>query len=64
MNFRLCNALATFQTFMDTQFAPLIATGYVVVYLDNILIFSDNAGKLKQLTHQVLQTLLDLDLFL
>jgi hypothetical protein len=49
---------------MDTEFAPLIATGHVVVYLDNILIFSDNAGELEHLTHQVLQKLLDLDLFL
>jgi hypothetical protein len=49
---------------MDMQFAPLIATGHVVVYLDDILIFSDNAGELEHLTHQVLQTLLDLDLFL
>ena len=64
MNFGLCNVLATFQTFMDTQFADLIATGHVVVYLNNILIFSDNAGELKQLTHQALQRLLDLDLFL
>jgi hypothetical protein len=64
MNFGLCNALATFQTFIDTQFTLLIATGHVVVYLDDILIFSDNAGELDYLTHQVLQKLLDLDLFL
>jgi hypothetical protein len=64
MNFGLCNAPATFQTFMDTKFAPLIDTGHVVVYLDDILIFSDNTGKLEHLTHQVLQLLLDLDLFL
>jgi hypothetical protein len=64
MNFGLCNAPATFQTFMDMKFAPLIDTGHVVVYLDDILIFSDNAGKLEHLTHQVLQLLLDLDLFL
>jgi hypothetical protein len=35
-----------------------------VVYLDNILIFSDNLVELEQLTHQVLQWLLDLNLFL
>jgi hypothetical protein len=49
---------------MDMEFAPLIATGHVVVYLDDILIFSDNAGELKHLMHQVLQKLLDLNLFL
>jgi hypothetical protein len=54
MNFRLCNASATFQMFMDEQFKDLIATGHIVVYLDDILIVSDNLVKLEQLTHQVL----------
>jgi hypothetical protein len=36
MTFGLCNAPATFQTFMDTQFADIIATGHVVIYLDDI----------------------------
>ena len=64
MNFRLCNAPATFQTFMDEQFKDLIATGHMVVYLDNILIFTDNEAELEQLTHRVLQHLLNLNLFL
>jgi hypothetical protein len=50
--------------FMDEQFKDLITTGHIVVYLDNILIFSDDLVELEQLTHQVLQWLLDLDLFL
>ena len=49
---------------MDEQFKDLIAMGHVVVYLDNILIFTDNEAKLEWLTHRVLQQLLDLDLFL
>jgi hypothetical protein len=64
MNFELCNAPATFQTFMDEQFKDLIATGQVVIYLDDILIFATTILILEQLTHQVLQCLLDLDLFL
>ena len=64
MNFGLCNAPATFQTFMDEQFKDLIATGHVVVYLDDILIFADNEAELEELTHKVLQRFLDLDLFL
>ena len=64
INFGLCNAPATFQTFMDEQFKDLIATGYIVVYLDDILIFADNKAKLEQLTHKVLQWLLNLNLFL
>ena len=54
MNFGLCNEPATFQTFMDKQFKDLIATGHVVVYLDDILIFADNEAELEQLTHKVL----------
>jgi hypothetical protein len=64
MTFGLYNAPATFQTFMDTQFANIIATGHVVIYLDNILIFAKTLRELTQLTHQVLQRIQDLDLFL
>jgi hypothetical protein len=64
ITFGLCNAPATFQTFMDTQFADMITTGHVVIYLDNILIFAETLQKLMQLTHQVLQRIQDLDLFL
>src|SRR5437879_12061497 len=49
---------------MDEQFKDLIATGHVVIYLDDILIFATTILVLEQLTHQVLQCLLDLDLFL
>ena len=42
MLFGLCNSLASFQTMMNTIFADLIAEGKVVVYLDDILIFSED----------------------
>jgi hypothetical protein len=64
INFELCNAPATFQTFMDKQLKDLIATGHIVVYLNDILIFTSTLLILEQLTHKVLQHLLDLDLFL
>ena len=64
MTFGLCNAPATFQTFINTQFADIIATGYVVIYLDDILIFAETLWELTQLTHRVLQRIQDLDLFL
>jgi hypothetical protein len=64
MTFGLCNAPTTFQTFMDMQFANIITTGHVVIYLDNILIFAEMLQELMQLTHQVLQRIQDLDLFL
>ena len=64
ITFGLCNTPATFQTFMDTQFADIVATRHVVIYLDDILIFAETIRELTQLTHQVLQRIQDLDLFL
>ena len=40
MFFGLTNSLATFQTMMDGIFEDLISKGVVVVYLDDILIFT------------------------
>jgi len=64
MTFRLCNGPATFQTFMDTQFANFLATSKVVIYLDDILIMAQTIVELVKLTHGILQHLLDLDLYL
>jgi len=64
MTFRLYNTPATFQTFMDTQFGDFIATGKVVIYLNDILIMAETIIELVQLTHSILQRLLDLDLYL
>jgi len=64
MTFGLCNTPATFQTFMDTQFADFLATGKVVIYLDDILILAQTIVELVKLTHSILQCLLDLDLYL
>ena len=41
MFFGLTNSPATFQTMMDEIFEELITEGQVVVYLDDILIFTD-----------------------
>jgi len=64
MTFGLCNAPATFQTFMDTELTDLIDTGHIVVYLDDILIFAHTITEVIKYTHMVLQRLLDLDLYL
>ena len=45
MLFGLCNSPASFQTMMNTIFADLIAEGKVVVYLDDILIFSEDISE-------------------
>jgi len=57
MTFGLYNVPATFQTFMDTKFTDLIATGHVVIYLDDILIFATTLDKLVFYMHKVLKHL-------
>jgi len=64
MTFGLCNAPATFQTFMDTRFSDFMETGKVVIYLDDILIIAKTLIRLAQLTHGIMQRLLELDLYL
>jgi hypothetical protein len=64
MFFGLCNSPATFQSFMNMAFKELIDSGHVVVYMDDILIFTDTLEELRLLTHQVLQVIEKYDLFL
>ena len=65
MFFGLTNSPATFQTMMDTIFREEIASGNVVIYMDDILIATK--GNLDQhccQVAQVLQKLCDNDLYL
>jgi len=64
MTFGLCNAPATFQTFMDTWFTNFLETGKVVIYLNDILIMAKTIVQLVQLTYGILQCLLELNLYL
>ena len=64
MFFGLCNSPATFQSMMNQIFKKLIDKGVVVVYMDNILIFTDTIDKHRQVTKEVLQILRDNDLYL
>ena len=57
MTFSLCNAPATFQTFMNLIFEPLIDGGHVVVYLNDILIFTEDTTSLSKLTDAILSVL-------
>ena len=42
MFFGLCNSPATFQQFMDDLFRDMIAEGWLVIYMDDLLISSPN----------------------
>ena len=62
MNFGLTNAPATFQHMMNDIFKDLQGT-YVIVYLDDILIFSKDQASHTKHVREVLQRLRDNDLF-
>ena len=57
MFFGMTNSPATFQTMMNDIFWNLIVEGIVVVYLDNILIFTKTEEEHAQVVRQVLQVL-------
>ena len=47
MFFRLCNSPATFQNMMDHMFANMIAQGFLIIYMDDLLIHAKNKEDLK-----------------
>jgi hypothetical protein len=50
---------------MNTQFADIIATGNVIIYMDDILVATqDNVKEHRQIVHQILERLQKLDLYL
>jgi len=64
MFFRLCNSPATFQTMMDDIFDGLITEGVVVLYLDDILIFTETLEEHRRVTRRVMELLRKNNLFL
>jgi len=65
MPFGLRNALAVFQRMMNTQFADIIATGQVIIYMDDILVATrDNKEEHWEMVNRVLERLVKLDLYL
>jgi len=54
MFFGMTNSLVTFQTMINDIFQNLIAEGIVVVYLDDILIFTKMKEEYVQAVQQVL----------
>src|SRR5271170_1015410 len=64
MFFSMCNSPATFQSMMDNIFINEIEGGFVIVYMDDILIFAPTKKKIVEYTKIVLQKLHDNDLFL
>jgi transposase InsO family protein len=64
MFFGLTNSPATFQTMMDDIFRELVIEGVVVVYLDDILIFTESIEEHRKVTRRVMEILAEHKLFL
>ena len=64
MFFSLLNSPATFQRFMNDSFKDMIAEGWLIVYMDNMLITSGNKEEDIERTRRVLQRMKELDLHL
>ena len=64
MFFGMTNSPAIFQTMMNDIFRTLIAEGIVVVYLDNILIFTRMEEEHERAVQRVLEVLAEHKLFL
>jgi len=64
MFFGMTNSPATFQTMMNDVFRTVIAEGIVVVYLDDILIFTKTKEEHEQVVRRVLEILVEHKLFL
>ena len=63
MPFGLCNAPGTFQHYMNDTFREFLDK-FLVVYLDDLLIYSDNLKEHKAHVRQVLERLQEAGLFL
>jgi len=62
--FGMTNSPTTFQTMINDIFRTLMAEGIVVVYLDNILIFTKTEEEHEQAVWRVLEVLAEYKLFL
>jgi hypothetical protein len=64
MFFGLCNSPATFQAYMNQTFQKEIAEGWMIVYMDDILIFSKTLEENQKRTCRVLEIIRRETLFL
>lgn len=63
MFFGLCNAPATFQSMMNGYFRDMIASGEVLVYIDDIIVLGKTLEDNRRITRKVLERLREHNLF-
>jgi hypothetical protein len=63
MFFRMCNSPATFQAMMDKIFKKEIEENLIIVYMDDILAFSETIDGLKKIEQIILEKAQEYDLY-
>ena len=64
MFFGMCNSPTTIQAMMDDIFVRMINGRLVIIYMDDILIFTETKEELERITKMVLAKLREHNLFL
>ena len=64
MFFGQFNSLPTFQAVMDSAFGDMIAEGWLIIYMDDILVFAKTEEESQEWTKQVLERMQEEDLHL
>jgi len=64
MFFSLCNSPTTFQAYMNCTFQQEINEGWLIIYMDDIFIFSKTLVEHQECTRQILETICWEKLFL
>ena len=64
MFFGQCNSPPTFQAFMDSTFGDMIAEGWLIIYMDDVLVFVETLEECQERTRRVLDRMKEEDLHL
>ena len=64
MFFSWCNSLPTFQAFVDSAFGNMIAEGWLMIYMDDVLVFANSEEQCQEWMRRVLKWMKQEDLHL
>ena len=64
MFFGQCNSPPTFQAFMDSTFGDMIVEGWLIIYMDDVLVFAEMLEECQEQTKRVLDRMKEEDLHL
>ena len=64
MFFGQCNSPLTFQAFMDSTFGDMIMEGWLIIYMDNVLEFTEMLEECQEQTKRMLDRMKEEDLYL